>query len=434
VSNRQSGLYEFIGQRLRVIYRFGPSNKSLTRASWSDKGQPDVVWFEFERIIDDNQGFVPLFNGKDMTGWKTVGEPRWSWVDGRLRGSAARGNNVGYLITEADYEDFELELEYRLPVGANSGLFLRAVVDTAVFGTGQMEVQLIDDEGFPGQTPIQTTGSLYRVFERKAVPAIRRGDWNAVRVRLRQRHLEVWINGTQTVDANLDTAAATDKARVPGLTRRAGGIGLQRAQGPEIEFRNARIRKLAVPADQGFVPLFNGKDLTGWKTHPDARAKWAVESGYLTASGPVGHLFTERSDYENFIFRIEARINDGGNGGQYFRAAFGPGFPRGYEAQINATHRDPIKTGSLYPGFDAAMTQGQRDRLIIKEAPHKANEWFTQEVTAVGNHMTIKVNGKTTVDYVDATNAYRKGHLVLQHHDVGSRLEVRKVEVKELPR
>src|SRR5437764_1991934 len=94
-------------------------------------------------------------------------------------------------------------------------------------------------------------------------------------------------------------------------------------------------------AEDGFKPLFNGKDLTGWKTHPDDKAKWSVKDGCIFGEGPAGHLFSERGDYENFHFRIEAKINDKGNSGQYFRATFAKAFPPGYEAQINSTHGDP---------------------------------------------------------------------------------------------
>jgi hypothetical protein len=177
--------------------------------------------------------------------------------------------------------------------------------------------------------------------------------------------------------------------------------------------------------EQGWVQLFNGKDLSGWKTHPDDKAKWEVKNGVLTGSGGVGHLYSERGDYENFHYRVEAKINDKGNSGQYFRAQFGPGFPRGYEAQINATHSDPIKTGSLY-------FRGVKE-VHLNEAPHKPNEWFTQEVIAIGNHLVVKVNGKTTVEYKDPNSMYKKGHLAIQQHDPGSTIEIRKIEVKELP-
>jgi hypothetical protein len=188
-------------------------------------------------------------------------------------------------------------------------------------------------------------------------------------------------------------------------------------------------------ASDGFVPLFNGKDLTGWKTHPDDKAcKWDVVDGAITASGEAGHLFSERGDYEDFVFRIEAKINDKGNSGQYFRAKFQKSFPTTYEAQINVTQRDAIKTGSLYPSFNRRLPQDKKEKLLIKEAPHKVDEWFTQEITAIGNHIVIKVNGKTTVDFVDETKASMKGHFAIQHHDPTCKIMVRKAEVKELPK
>src|SRR5205823_2916168 len=72
---------------------------------------------------------------------------------------------------------------------------------------------------------------------------------------------------------------------------------------------------------EGWVPLFNGKDLTDWKVFPNGTGNWRVEDGRLIGSGPSSHLFTERGDYKNFHFRVEARISDGGNSGQFFRTA-----------------------------------------------------------------------------------------------------------------
>jgi hypothetical protein len=205
--------------------------------------------------------------------------------------------------------------------------------------------------------------------------------------------------------------------------------------------------------DKGWVQLFNGKDLTGWKLHPkpsgsieevitkmkdgkviafEGKLKdgktvplWRVEDGILIGSGPASHLFSEKDDYENFEYRVEAQINDKGNSGQYFRTKYGPNFPAGYEAQINATHGDKIRTGSLY--LPAVK------EVLVLEAPHKPDEWFVQEVKAEGNHIIIKVNGKTTVDYKDPKSTYKKGHFALQGHDPGTVVKFKKVEYKELP-
>ena len=153
---------------------------------------------------------------------------------------------------------------------------------------------------------------------------------------------------------------------------------------------------LPVGADdqsEGFVQLFNGKDLTGWRIHPkpsgnitevikvesdgkvtgfDGKLKdgktvhlWRVEDGVLIGSGPASHLFTERDDYADFVYRVEAMINDHGNSGQYFRTKFGPGFPLGYEAQINATHGDRIRTGSLYPDGRTKFAMAMTDPALL---------------------------------------------------------------------
>jgi len=219
-------------------------------------------------------------------------------------------------------------------------------------------------------------------------------------------------------------------------------------------------------SDEGWIQLFNGKDLTGWKLHPhpnDAAITevipkeeggkvmayygklkdgsetplWEVrktdEDGVvLIGSGPASHLFSDSGDYDNFSYRVEARINDHGNSGQYFRAQFGPGFPRGYEAQINSTHRDPIRTGSLYPSFNPKLSPEERQKIIVLDELVKPDEWFTQEVIADGNHIIIKVKDKTTVDFVDENNTYMKGHFALQGHDPKTEVRFRKVEYKPI--
>jgi Domain of Unknown Function (DUF1080) len=202
---------------------------------------------------------------------------------------------------------------------------------------------------------------------------------------------------------------------------------------PELNAANAGKEPVQLEAD-GFVPLFNGKDLIGWKTHRKQPGNWRVVNGILTGSGPAAsYLYTERDDYKDFHLRVEAQINNGGNSGLYFRTVFGPqvpannpSFPLGYEAQINGTHRDPNKTGSLYAGASGAV-------VSVRESPVPPGQWFTQEVIAEGNHIIIKVNGKTTADYTDDKRLFTRGHLALQQHNPQTVAEFRKIEIKELP-
>ena len=203
----------------------------------------------------------------------------------------------------------------------------------------------------------------------------------------------------------------------------------------------------AVPAvaaaQEGWVTILDARSFKDWKVAPERASarvdetatekrivagdpqrdgKWTFENGVLHGEGGVSHIFSPRGDYEDFSYRAEIRISDKGNSGQYFRTTFGNGFPNGYEAQINSSHTDPKRTGTLY-GF-ASVT----DMLVPPDT------WFTQEVTAIGNHITIKVNGKTTVDYVDAKNTHSKGHFAFQQHNLGSEVWIRNVQVKELPK
>ena len=214
-------------------------------------------------------------------------------------------------------------------------------------------------------------------------------------------------------------------------------------------------------AEEGWVPLFNGKDLTGWKMvdPPSGEFKsvkelknedgkviafvgvtkkddkeiklWQIKDGQIVGGGPASHLFTE-IEAEDFEYRVEAKINDKGNSGQYFRTKMGPGFPAGYETQINATGGDPIKTGSLYPDGRTKLKDFKKDITVMDKAAHKPDEFFTQKVIAVGNHIQIFVNDKMTVDFKDPNNTYTKGHFALQGHDPGSVMTFKKVEYKPL--
>jgi len=215
--------------------------------------------------------------------------------------------------------------------------------------------------------------------------------------------------------------------------------------------------------DDGWVQLFNGKDLTGWKIPdpPSGEFKkgviekkntdgkvvafvgvlkkddkevtlWEVKDGTIVGGGPSSHIFTD-IEAEDFVFRVEAKINDKGNSGQYFRTKFGPGFPAGYEAQINATHSDPIRTGSLYPDGRTKLKDHKKEiATVMNTATHKPDEFFTQEVTAVGADITIKVNDKETLKWTDPDKTFTKGHFALQGHDPGSVMTFKKVEYKPI--
>jgi hypothetical protein len=169
-----------------------------------------------------------------------------------------------------------------------------------------------------------------------------------------------------------------------------------------------------------WIPMFDGTSLDGWKAneHPES---WTAKNGSIVGDGPASHLFWMKEKCSNCEFKAEVKINHGGNSGMYFRTAFGPGFPRGYAAQVDNTHADPVRTGSLY-NFAKVLEQ-----LIPDDT------WWTQRIIVEGNHIQIFVNDKMTVDFTDEKNTFTNGYLALQQHNAGSVVEFRNLMMRHLP-
>jgi hypothetical protein len=186
----------------------------------------------------------------------------------------------------------------------------------------------------------------------------------------------------------------------------------------------AKIEQPPAKAEEGWLPLFNGKNLAGWRVGPAEAKTWRVQDGILVGSGPAGMLYTTRGDFTNFHLRAEVRINDGGNSGLFFRTPASGKATEGYEADINSTHKNPAKTGTLRRNGDGAVT--------VREMLVPPGQWFAYEVIAEGNHITLKVDGKTTADFTDPQPLAAAGHIALQQHNPETLVEFRKIEVKEV--
>ena len=211
------------------------------------------------------------------------------------------------------------------------------------------------------------------------------------------------------------------------------GAGLPRAQAGDKDwvpiFNGKDIEGWKIEyggKDDGWVAIFNGQDLEGWKIGygnkkiNETNSTWKVVDGVIVGEGEVSHLFSPRDDYVNFEAKSEIMISDKGNSGFYFRTKFGPGFPAGYEAQVNATHGDPVRTGSIY------------NHVKIFKQLHKADEWFSYHLKVQGNRIWVTVNGELLYEYVDQASTYKTGHFAFQQHNLGSVVKIRKLEVKEL--
>jgi len=193
----------------------------------------------------DEDGFLPLFNGKDLTGWRVHNNgDSGGWSPGGPI-LCAIGRGQSWLVTEKEYSDFELRLDYKITQKGDSGVALRAPMkgDPAFEG---IEIQIRDDARYPQQRDVDKNGSIYDVVApsiegMKAAKPF--GEWNQYRIIARGRHITVELNGIATVDANLDDYVKPAGARHPGLIREKGRIGLQSCVG-RAEFRNISIKEL----------------------------------------------------------------------------------------------------------------------------------------------------------------------------------------------
>jgi len=184
-----------------------------------------------------------------------------------------------------------------------------------------------------------------------------------------------------------------------------------------------------------WISLFDGKTLNGWKVGDNA-ATFSVENGCIVAHGNTAHLFYEgdvnNHDFKNFEFKADVLTKPGSNSGIYFHTAFQQGgWPaKGFEVQVNNSHTDWRRTGSLY---------GVKD---IKEVYVKDDEWFTESFTVTGKNVVIKINDKTVVDYTEPDSVkhapgeigrfFSDGTFALQGHDPKSQVFFKNIMVKPL--
>ncbi|MCA9214023.1 MAG: DUF1080 domain-containing protein [Planctomycetales bacterium] len=192
----------------------------------------------------------------------------------------------------------------------------------------------------------------------------------------------------------------------------------------EFEWSAKRTAK----AGPSWTSLFDGKTLEGWERIGNENSKWVVSDGAMTATGPASMLVNTSGPYKNFRYRAECKISDGGNSGLYFRTTRRPGFSDGYEAQIDSTHTDPIRTGSLYGMCHVYKQLVKPDTWFTYELEVRDDIWRGREMTRI----KITVDGNELFEYMDFEKTFKQGHFAFQHHDPGSIVHIRKVEVMPL--
>ena len=424
---------------------------------------------------DVEPGFTSLFDGKTLEGWTTKGgrydgEAEWKVVDGCIVGT--EGVKGGLLYTTEKYAAFDFRFDIFLEYPFDSGIFCRMLPrDQGNLKGAQIT---LDHRGL-GKPNEGQIGAVYAdgfLFENKGGKAhYKKGEWNEVRVRCTgfDMHLEFWLNGEKLTDYTIDGD--------PKVYASTGLVGIQVHGGGEpgkhAKFRNLRIKRLPIfPEDSlhvraeaplskllrvtesgkeaGWKPLFNSRDLEGWKIHGD-KESYFVKEGILgfKAEGKGGHLYTEE-DYTDFRLRLDFRSSKMANSGVFLRAARDGSNPAysGCELQIlddfnwekvtNSTLRPYQFTGGLY----GAVASGNHAALL------PIGEWNTYEILYKGPRIACALNGRVLFD-VNTNDVVpvqgepfdrraRTGFIGLQHHgghniEADTMIQFRNIFVQPLP-
>ncbi len=401
-------------------------------------------------------GFVPIFNGTDLSGWQglaadppkkaTLSEKElqelqeaaneklkenWSVKDESIVFNG-HGSN---LCSIKEYGSFEMIVDWRITKKGDSGIYLRGTPQVQIWDTSRVEVG--------AQVG---SGGLYNNQEQESKPLLVAdnpvGDWNTFRIIMIGERVTVYLNGQLVVD-NVVMENYWDRS-IPIFP--AGSIELQ-AHGTDLAFRDIYVKELDVDANslseeeknEGFVSLFNGKDLSNWAGNEHS---YSVEDGTIVIrpAKSGGNLYTEK-EYADFVFRFEFKLTPGANNGLGVRTPMeGNAAYEGYELQILDN------TAPVYAELQPYQYHGSVYGIIPAKRGFlkPVGEWNSQEVYMKGDQVRITLNGTVIVDgdlkeaskngtpdHLEHPGLSRtSGHIAFLGH--GSLLWFRNIRIKEL--
>ena len=400
------------------------------------------------------EGFVALFNGQDLAGWKGLLKGPYDSPEKRATLAADQAKGLqkeadedmrahwkvedGILVfdgkgrslcTAKDYGDFEMLVDWKILKGGDSGIYLRGSPQVQIWDTGRVVSGA--QVGSGGLYNNQKNPSKPSKCADKPV-----GEWNTFRIIMVGDKVTVYLNGELVVD-NIVMENYWNRSKPIYPT---GQIELQN-HGNFLYFRNIYIREI-LPAEErqeGFVPLFNGRDMAGWTGNTNGY--YAKDGKMICDPAKAGGNVYTADEYSDFTVRFEFKLTPGANNGLGIRAPLsGDAAYEGMEIQILEDSHP--KYAGLQPyqfhGSIYGTVPAQRDCL------KPVGEWNYEEVTAKGRQVTVKVNGKTivdadldkastpqTMDHRDHPGLKRtKGHIGFCGH--GDYLEFRNIRVKTL--
>lgn len=431
--------------------------------------------------------WTPLFNGKDLTGWKQLnGTAEYKVEDGAIIGISKTKTPNSFLATEQDYGDFILEMDFKVDDGLNSGVQIRSL-SLEDFHNGrvhglQYEMDTSDRAWSGGLYEEGRRGWLYPLnLNPAAQKAYKSGQWNKLRVEAIGDTVRTWLNG-------ISCANLVDDMTLKGfIALQVHGIGSNKAlEGKTIAWKNIRIctegldqevtpddgktpqvnnidnHISAREAKEGWTLLWDGKTTDGWrggKLTEFPSKGWVIDEKNHTLkvlksdggeSTNGGDIVTKKK-YKNFELLVDFKITDGANSGiKYFvdtELNKGEGSSIGCEYQILDDEKHPDaklgkngnrKLGSLYDLIPAPENK-----------PFKKGKFNTAKIVVNGDKVEHWLNGEKIVEYTRGNKEWRdtvagskykdwpkfgelkEGNILLQDH--GDEVSFKNIKIKELP-
>ncbi|MDR1594964.1 MAG: DUF1080 domain-containing protein [Prevotellaceae bacterium] len=411
--------------------------------------------------LPKDEGFVSLFNGKDLTGWKGLVENpikrskmtakqlaeaqkkadenmRCDW---RVENGLLVFDGKGYdnLCTVKDYADFEMYVDWKIAPQGDAGIYLRGTPQVQIWDTSRRSVGA--QVGSGGLYNNQKNVSKPLVVADNAI-----NEWNSFYVKMIGNRVTVYLNGQLVVD-NVILENYWDRS-LPIFPKEQ--LELQ-AHGTRVEYRDIYVREIPRPEPyevsaaekaEGFVPMFNGIDMTGWTGNVK---DYIARDGILAcipSGGGHGNLYTEK-EYANFVMRFEFKLTPAANNGLGIRTPLeGDAAYVGMELQILDNEADVYKNLAEYQYHGSIYGVIPAKRGFQKPT----GEWNTQEVIANGNKIKVTLNGTVILDgdIAEASKNFtatadKNGHPGLSNKSGyigflghGSELEFRNLRIKEL--
>ena len=391
---------------------------------------------------------VPLFNGKDLTGWKGEG---YEVRDGVIV-ATAKGRN---LVSEKTYANYYFDFEFQLQPGANNGIGIHypGEGDAAYVG---MEVQVLDDTApqYEKLEPGQYHGSIYKLVAAKRGHLKPVGEWNLQRITVNGADVSVELNGTVIAEGNLDELTKAHPGH-QGIKRRSGHIAFC-GHGAGVSFRNINITEIPPAANTegvkaaGFSPLFDGTTLAGWKVDKGSEGHWVAGNGIIKYDGrseaAVKDLWSEKS-YKDFTLVFDWRWgapgpvmprpvigrdgNETGEKVQVQELDSGIYLRGSSKSQVNLWNW-PCGSGEVY-GYRTDGSQPAEVRAGVTptvNADKPVGEWNRMMITVKGEALTVTLNGQTVIENAKLPGMPAEGPIGLQHH--GAAIDFANLWIKEL--